>query len=258
VIVDAHCHAGTGDGFTGPWDTLAPIEPYLEKAAAAGIGRTIVFPVFNRDYDAANRRLAAIVARHPDRLVGFGGLHPIDDAGRVDELVREAVEDLGLRGLKIHAHDALPEAPILRAARRHGIPVLVDVMRKVEHAIGLARAFPEVPIIVPHLGAFADDWHAQRRLTDALPDHPNLFADTSGVRYWDVLVRAARRAPDRLIFGSDGPFLHPAVELEKIRQLPVTPDVRRAITGGTIERLVPAVRTIVRYAGPAQAGRWTS
>ena len=241
MIVDAHCHAGTGDGFTGPWDTYAPLEGYLEKAAVAGIRRTIVFPVFNGDYGAANRRLAAIVAGHPDRLVGFGGLHPIADADRVDELVREAVEELGLRGLKIHAHDALPEAPVLRAARRHGIPLLVDVMRKVEHAIGLAHAFPEVPVIVPHLGAFVDDWHAQRRLIDALPEHPNLYADTSGVRYWDVLVRAARRAPDRLIFGSDGPFLHPGVELEKIRQLPVPRDVRRTIAGGTLAVLVPDV-----------------
>jgi hypothetical protein len=26
MIIDAHCHAGKGDGLTGPWDTNAPLE----------------------------------------------------------------------------------------------------------------------------------------------------------------------------------------------------------------------------------------
>ena len=29
MIVDCHCHAGKGDGLTGPWDTAAPIGPHL-------------------------------------------------------------------------------------------------------------------------------------------------------------------------------------------------------------------------------------
>ena len=47
MIVDCHCHAGTGDGLRGPWDTEARIEPHLERARRAGLDRTCVFPVFN-------------------------------------------------------------------------------------------------------------------------------------------------------------------------------------------------------------------
>ena len=50
MIIDCHCHAGKGDGFRGPWDTEARIEPHLRRARAAGIDKTIVFPVFNSDY----------------------------------------------------------------------------------------------------------------------------------------------------------------------------------------------------------------
>jgi PqqA peptide cyclase len=32
MIVDCHCHAGDGDGFTGPWDTTAPLDRYLVRA----------------------------------------------------------------------------------------------------------------------------------------------------------------------------------------------------------------------------------
>src|SRR5215207_2041902 len=54
MIVDAHCHAGRGDGLTGPWDTDAPIEPYLRRARAATIDRTIIVAPFHSDYAKAN------------------------------------------------------------------------------------------------------------------------------------------------------------------------------------------------------------
>ena len=54
MIIDCHCHAGRGDRMTAPWNTDAPIEPYLRRARAAGIARTIVFAPFHGDYAAAN------------------------------------------------------------------------------------------------------------------------------------------------------------------------------------------------------------
>jgi predicted TIM-barrel fold metal-dependent hydrolase len=156
---------------------------------------------------------------------------------------RDREEELGLRGLKIHGHGALPTAEVMAAAARHRIPVLVDVVRKVDAAGALANRNPDVSIIVAHLGAFADDWHGQRRLTDLLREYPNLYADSSGVRYWDVLERAARLAPAKLVFGSDGPFLHPGVELAKIRLLPVPEEVRGLIAGGTMAMLVGIAET---------------
>ena len=239
MIVDGHCHAGTGDGFTGPWDTHAPLTAYLRRARGAGIDRTVVFPVFNSDYRTANRRLAAIVRAHPDRLIGFGAVNAARDAGRVAEIVDEA-RRLGLRGLKLHGHDALPGDEVMQAAGAAGMPVLIDVVRRVRHAERLAEAYPDQPIIVPHLGAFADDWHAQQRLIGALTVYPGLYADTSGVRYWDVLARAARLAPRKLIFGSDGPFLHPGVELAKDRLLHLEPALERLVCGGTMLELLGA------------------
>jgi uncharacterized protein len=62
MIIDCHCHAGKGDGFRGPWDTEAGIELYLARAQAADIGRTVVLPVFNSPYVAANARLPTAAA----------------------------------------------------------------------------------------------------------------------------------------------------------------------------------------------------
>ncbi len=50
---------------------------------------------------------------------------------------------------------------------------------------------------------------------DQLCRYPNVYADTSGVRYGNLLVQAVKRAgPHKLLFGSDGPLLHPALELQ--------------------------------------------
>jgi predicted TIM-barrel fold metal-dependent hydrolase len=70
----------------------------------------------------------------------------------------------------------------------------------------LATEYPEVAFIIPHLGSFADDWRAQSALIDHLVRHPNVYADTSGVRRFDILQQAVQRAGARkFIFGSDGP-----------------------------------------------------
>jgi hypothetical protein len=76
VIIDCHCHAGKGDGLTGPWDTAAPLGVYLRRAAKAGIDRTVLFAAFHSDYRVANRRVARIVSSRPDRFYGFAFLHP--------------------------------------------------------------------------------------------------------------------------------------------------------------------------------------
>jgi predicted TIM-barrel fold metal-dependent hydrolase len=234
MIVDGHCHAGRGDGFTGP-----SLGRYLRRAAAAGIERTVVFPMFDSDYRAANRALRSIVRRCEPRLIGFAFVNARRDRGRVGDLVREAVEELGFRGIKVHRHDARITREICEAARRWSLPVLYDVMGEVKTIDLFAPQYRDVTFIIPHLGSFADDWRAQRACIDALARHPNVYTDTSGVRYFDLLVDAVRRAgPDKVIFGSDGPWLHPGVELFKVRALGLQPDDEENVLGGNILRIL--------------------
>jgi len=239
MIVDCHCHAGTGDGFRGPWDTEAQIEPHLVRARAAGIDRTVVFPVFNSDYAAANARLACIVRAHPRELIGFAAINPVRDAARAEAMIGRAVEVYGFRGLKVHGLDSFPNREVCEAARRYRLPMLVDVVRRVGVVDMLASQYPDVNFIIPHLGGFADDWAVHMQLIDLLRRYPNVYADTSGVRYWDALVAAVRRAgPHKLLFGSDGPQLHPALELYKIRMLRLPVRQEALVTGGNILRLL--------------------
>jgi len=239
VIVDCHCHAGEGDGFTGPWDTRAPLDRYLVRARRAGIDRTVVFSAFHSDYARANAVVASVVARYPRRLIGFAFVNAVRDRGRVGALVGEAVERWRFRGIKVHQHDGRITREICDAARRHRLPILYDVMGEVTAIDLVAREYPDVSFIVPHLGSFGDDYRAQVALIDLLVRFPNVYADSSGVRRFDLLEEAVARAgAGKLLFGSDGPWLHPGVELAKIQALGLAPPDEALVTGGNLLRLI--------------------
>jgi hypothetical protein len=239
MVIDCHCHAGTGDLMTAPWTTRAPLNAYLRRASAAGIQKTVIFSLFRSDYAEGNAEVARIVARFPNRLLGFAFVHPKRDAGRIEEMVRHAVTKWNFRGIKVHAFEATPTREVCDAARKFRVPMLVDVANKTQVVDLFAPEYPDVNFIIPHLGSFVGDWAAHARVIDQLVRYPNVYADTSAVHRFDYLVEAVRRAgPRKLLFGSDGPWLHPGVELHKIKVLGLPPDAEALITGGNLLRLI--------------------
>lgn len=243
MIIDAHCHAGPGDGFTGPWDTRAALKNYLRWADEAGIERTVLWAALHKDYRAANREVARIVARNPERFYGFAFVHAERDRGRIRSMVQGAVEQYGFCGIKVHRRDARISREICEVAATFSLPVVYDPMGEAEVAELLAREFPQVKFIIPHLSSFADDWAAQLAFIPLLARHPNIYTDTSGVRRFDLLEQAVQEAgAHKILFGSDGPWLHPGVELRKVEVLPLSPKEQRMILSGNFLRLLAARR----------------
>ena len=238
MIVDSHCHGGAGFGLTDPWKGRPLLDRYLGRAAAAGITHTVLFANFAGDYAEANRRVAAIVEGHRERFLGLIYLRAERDRGRVFDLVRAGVEDYGFVGIKVHRHDARISPEICEAARLYALPVLYDVEKELFVLDRLARDFPDLNVIVPHLSSFEEDWRSQAAFLDRLEAIPNLYTDTSGVRFFDLIARVVERCGARkLLFGSDGPWLHPGVELAKVRALRLPPAEEALVLGGNFLRL---------------------
>ncbi len=149
MIIDCHCHAGSGDGLTAPWDTAASLDKYVARAGRAGIDRTVLFAAFHSDYAIANYEVSRIVNARPDRFIGFCFVNSVRDRGRVAELVRTAVERYGFVGIKAHRFNCDITREVCDVARALGLPILYDVMGKVSVVEMLATAYPDVPFIFP-------------------------------------------------------------------------------------------------------------
>lgn len=237
MIVDSHVHVGTAGVPLGPADPAASFALWRSRAAAVGIHRAVLMAAPVRTYAAANRSVAELARREPSKWLWYVFVNAVADRGRVADVVA-AARARGACGIKVHWSDGMATDEVALTARRHRMPVLFDPGGDVQWAAHLAARHPGVPWIVPHLSSFADDWRAQKRLIGLLVRLPNLFTDTSGVRYFDLLEEAVARAGARkVLYGSDGPYLHPGPELAKILALQLTPGERALVLGGNILRL---------------------
>jgi predicted TIM-barrel fold metal-dependent hydrolase len=237
LVIDAHCHAGTGQAMSAPWTTRADVEVTLRHMAEAGIDRTIIFPINNAEYARPNREIAEICARYPDKFIGFAKHDPQTEAGRIRAMLREEVERMGLKGLKLHR---LPTREVLDAAAELGIPILYHPERVANFHL-IASEYPQVAFIMAHLGSFASqDWTEHLAAIAVARRYPNVYLDTSSVVFFRFLELAAKEAgPDKLIFGSDGPELDSRVELYKVKLLKLPPGEEAKVLGGNILRLLP-------------------
>lgn len=93
-------------------------------------------------------------------------------------------------------------------------------------------------------------------VVDQLVRQPNVYADTAGVRRFDYLVQAVKRAgAHKLIFGSDGPWLHPGIELAKIRALGLPAAEEQLVLSGNVLRLINKQQRTLPYRSTQKPSR---
>lgn len=221
--------------------------------------------------------VAAAVARHPGRFVGFFMLDPSPDDAQ--ERTRRALGELRLRGICLFP--AMHRVPlgddrvlrIVEIAAAHpgtavfvhcgalsigfrkklGLPSRFDL--RLGDPLGvayLASLFPSVPFIIPHLGA-----GLLREALIAADTCRNVFLDTSSSNGWTRYVPGLTLAsafasalavagPSRLLFGTDSSFfprgwqraIHDT-QRGLLTGLRVTPEDQELIFAGNFERLFP-------------------
>ena len=149
-----------------------------------------MFSSIHSDYDIANLQVPRLVNTHPSRFYGFAFVHATRDAARIETMVEKAVRYYHFCGIKLHRRDARLTREVCEVAKKFSLPVSYDVIGETSHVELFASEYPDVNFIIPHLGSFADDWHAQMTFIDQLVRHPNVYTDTSGVKRFDVVESA--------------------------------------------------------------------
>lgn len=169
-----------------------------------------------------NDRIAELVNKHSDRLVGFAGVDPSSPREALSELQR-ARSELGLKGLAIAPaaqdfHPTNTHAMRLYAeAAERGMPILfhsgitITSATKLEYAQPVlldevARELPTLKMVIAHMG---HPWTHETVVL--LAKHPNVYAEISWIlnEPWQAhqaLLHAHQfGVMDKLLFGSGFP-----------------------------------------------------
>ena len=196
---------------------------------------------------AANSALADAVKRYPDRLIGFGTVHPLwepEPSKRLDETFI-----LGIRGLKIHPWMqgiTLSEGiqrrfeELFNQAAKLRMPVIFHSgtppdTQCLQYTV-LAEMFPDLNLIYGHMGL----GYLWRDAIRSAKTHDNVYLETSGIQYPQAIREALDTVgADKVIFGSDLPYLHPAVEMKKISILRLPQDELEKVMASNILSLIP-------------------
>jgi L-fuconolactonase len=263
MIVDAHLHVfrtaaedGREPDALVPAGREATVEQLIALMDAHGVDRAVLVPLDDRDEYVASvlgPRFAAIAV----------GLHDLPHR-------RERFAFDGVRTQSLEDHDAL------QWVADQGLVLWTYLTPdQLPHLLTLPERFPELPIVLNHLGFFPHDMqvdsHGRPRFEDPLPPervdavlslarHKNVHVMLSGqyalsaedppYRDLDPVIRRLADAygADRLLWASDHPWIDDVPGYATMLSLPdhhlpdASPAELAAIRGGTALRLFPALR----------------
>jgi predicted TIM-barrel fold metal-dependent hydrolase len=241
MIIDCELYYHGADGASGG---AAEVDRLDALCREAGVDRAVLMP--SPTFRPRNRLVADSLRAAPrsrERFVGCALLNPHFGEEAVDELER-AVREWGFRTAKLmptlHAVDLVGRLahPVMRKARELGIPVTVHSADPPAHPLEigvLAEAFPDVPVIMDHMGYRNHTGAAIAAAKRA----PNLYLMTTAVMEPRCIRDAVRElGADRVVFGSNGPSVPPAVQLLVIRQAELAPADERKVLGENAARLL--------------------
>ena len=165
---------------------------------------------------------AAAVRKYPDKFVGLAAVDP----RRPDcmELLRHAIEDLGLRGAKfgpIYNGVALSDPrmePVLSYLQKNNLPLTMHMgttfvrnapveLGRAIHIEPVAMKYPDLTMIMAHMG---HPWYEECIVIAR--KQPNVYCEVSALsyrpwQYYNILMCAQEyRITDKLFFGTDFPF----------------------------------------------------
>jgi uncharacterized protein len=208
----------------------------IRHAEEAGIDRTVIFPVENTTFKEANEEVSEICRRYPGKFIGFAKHNPVTEKGRIRSLLFHEVQELGLRGLKLHDE---PSPEMLDVVRELGIPVLYHPQRVALYEDFLP-SYPSINFILAHLGSDqSGDWREHLAGIELAKFYPNVYLDTSSVVLTRYLEKAVQELPaEKIVFGSDEPEIDCRLEIYKIRVLKLPREKEDLILGGNMLRLL--------------------
>jgi uncharacterized protein len=234
-LIDAHTHVGSFGSWAGVSCTATEL---LYQMDSFDVGRAILFA-------PDNELVMRTVKRHPGRFTGYVWPNPHEKDAL--DLVKRAVKKWNFKGIKLHplVHAFLPTdeivLPIMDYARREKLVVAIHSGHppfSLPWSIGeLAELYRDVRIVMLHMG-HGHGVYIQAAINTARR-YDNIILETSGMPMHTKIKEAVERVgEERVVFGSDYPFHHHSVELQRVRVAGLKPRQLELVLGGNAEKLL--------------------
>jgi predicted TIM-barrel fold metal-dependent hydrolase len=252
TVIDAHAHAGPYSLFYIPDADPAAMVRVMDRC---GVALAVLSSHVGLQQDAAagNRATARAVAEFPGRLLGYLTINPWHDP----EAELAAWEsDARFAGIKLHPDlhgyplTGSRYAPVWAHAARAGVPVLCHTWfgspyDDPAHIAEVAGRHPDVVLLAGHAGGPEPGIDLSIELAARCP---NVLLETCGsfVTGAHIERMVGELGPDRVVFGSDFPFIDLRVSLGRTVFARLGEAERAAVLGGTAAALFgvsPASRT---------------
>jgi predicted TIM-barrel fold metal-dependent hydrolase len=221
-VWDACAQMGSGDRKGDVLEYGITAERIIENMDAAGVSRSVIFPVTWNTYgEKANREIAEAVKKYPHRFIGLARSNPTEKEGM--KLLEKALGESGIRGIRLRpfqdkfslSHPAIAKVFALAAERK--VPIAVDGEKNRESLVSLVEKHTASPVVLMHLGDFDNwVWKNGKAYMEMLEKVPHFYMASCFEIIHFFLEEAIRKAPAKVVFGSDSPSLPPSMELKKI------------------------------------------
>jgi uncharacterized protein len=245
-LIDAHAHLGPWEGFYIPTPDAETMVAMMDRLGIlmTGIASNLAI---SSDYARGNDLTSQAVYRFPHRLFGYVVPNPRYADDVLPEL-RRGLDQLGLCAIKLHpaVHnygvlDAQCE-PIWRFAEERGCPILIhtwegDKRCSPAACAQVAAAHPSVPILLGHSGGTPG---GRRESAQVAQERPNLYLELCSSRLMAAEVEwmVGQVGAERVIYGTDVPWIDPRFGLGKIAFTNLSDEQLRLVMGESMARLL--------------------
>jgi uncharacterized protein len=247
-VVDAHAHAGPYSRFFIPDHGVPGMVGVMDRC---GVGVALVSSHLALELDVVrgNEHTARLVDEAGGRFRGLVVVNPHHDPERT---LACWLDDPRFVGVKLHPdlHEypvtGTRYQPVWEASAAHGFPVLVHSLAGSEYnglpAFAMVAArHPDATVVLGHSGAKRAHFEAAGELAAR---HPNLVLELCGSFMTGEWVRRLVEAvgPDRVLYGSDFPFIDLRYSLGRVLFAGLSDDDLARVLGGSVSRLLHRFR----------------
>ena len=224
-----------------PAERATQLSDLFANEDAAGVEYAVVMPSPTPRPDNAALYETAHTQR---RAILCCQVNANDGDSAFDEIRRSATE-WGMRVLKIMPaiYQIRMTGPValrmLSLARELGLVVNIHSGSEISHPLGigaLARRFPEVPILMDHMGY--REWTADA--IEVARDNPNVYLGTTIAAFEPSTVARAVDAlgPERVVYGSNWPTHYSDLAVESLRRHGFPTSALELILGNNLARIL--------------------